>query len=101
MESEGGTNTIGWEGNTVDTVFAGVGDDHITGNASANLITSGRGDDTIYGGGDGDEIRVLDDSSGDTVRAAGDDTVLYDVILIGVSKDSIDTGDCEHLLANP
>jgi Ca2+-binding RTX toxin-like protein len=102
VESEGGTNTIGWEGNAVDTVFAGVGDDHIRGNASANLLTGGRGDDTIYGGGGDDEIRVLDDSSGDTVHCGpGDDTVLYDVILIGVSKDSIDTDDCEHLAPNP
>jgi Ca2+-binding RTX toxin-like protein len=102
-EDKSGTNTINWDGNVVDTVIGGTGDDHIMGNASANLITGSRGDDTIFGGRGNDEIRVLDDSSGDTVHCgAGEDTVLYDITdLVGVLRDSVDLGDCEHRIANP
>jgi len=97
------TNTIDWDGNVVDNVFSGTGDDLITGDASANLIIGNRGDDTIFGGEGDDEIRLLDQSSGDTVHCGpGEDTVLYDITdPVGVLHDSVDLGDCEHRIANP
>ena len=46
-----------------------------------------------------DEINVYDTSGGDTVQCGpGEDTVLYDVVLIGIAVDSIDS-DCEGLVA--
>jgi RTX calcium-binding nonapeptide repeat (4 copies) len=93
-----GTNTLNWGGNVIDGVFGGAGDDELTGNASANEILGGGGADTVYGSGGDDEIRVNDGSRADTVHCGpGDDTVFYDVILIGFT-DTIDS-DCEGLVA--
>ncbi len=96
VKTTSGTNRIDWEG-TINYVITGVGDDHITGNASANIIGSYGGADTIFGGEGDDEIRVYDSdgSIDDTVHCgAGEDTVVYNVT--GLLSDSIDS-DCEHL----
>jgi Ca2+-binding RTX toxin-like protein len=101
VRNASGTNTINWEGNVIDDVQSGYGDDEIMGNASANLIGGAQGDDTIFGEGGDDEIRVYDSdgSIGDTVHCGeGDDTVLYNVT--GFLSDSIDS-DCEHPIPNP
>jgi len=105
-KDKSGTNTINWDGNVIDTVHSGDGDDRITGNASANLILGnsgtdtifgGKGDDRIYGENGDDKIYVNDGSSGDIVHCgAGEDTVKYDEI--GLLSDTIDS-DCEHLYA--
>jgi Ca2+-binding RTX toxin-like protein len=99
VRNASGTNTINWEGNVIDDVQSGYGDDEIMGNASANLIVGAGGADTIFGEGGDDEIRVNDNSTGDIVHCGeGDDTVLYDANL--VLSDSIDS-DCEHPIPNP
>jgi Ca2+-binding RTX toxin-like protein len=93
-----GTNAVNWEGNVIDSVFSGSGDDEITGNDSANSILGGAGADTIYGAQGDDEIFVNDGSLGDTVHCGpGDDTVYYDVIGPFLS-DTIDS-DCEGYVA--
>ena len=103
-KDESGTNRINWEGNVVDTVFGGAGDDRITGNASADKLYGKTGADIIYGGGGDDEISVHDIPGGatdDTVHCgAGKDTVAYDTDLFGVISDNIDLGDCENLDAH-
>jgi Ca2+-binding RTX toxin-like protein len=96
-----GTNTINWDGSAINDIQSGAGDDHITGNASANLIQGMGGADTIFGEGGDDEIRVYDShgSLDDTVHCGpGDDTVLYNAS--GFLSDSIDS-DCEHPIPNP
>jgi Ca2+-binding RTX toxin-like protein len=108
-KDESGTNTINWEGNVIETVVSGNGDDHITGNAADNVINGNGGNDTILGkagddttiGGDGDdEIDVDDQSFDDNVYCgAGEDTVYYDRdSYYGFVHDYVTT-DCEHLHA--
>jgi Ca2+-binding RTX toxin-like protein len=68
----GGTNRINWE-DTFNTVISGNGDDHIQGNASANLITGAQGADTMFGGGGDDQIVAIDGSTSDTVNCGEGD----------------------------
>jgi Ca2+-binding RTX toxin-like protein len=47
VKDASGTNTINWEGNVVDTIYGGAGDEQITGNASANMIGGSGAADTL------------------------------------------------------
>ena len=100
-KDEGGTSTINWEGNVVNNVFGGNGDDEVIGNTSANKIYGYGGEDTIFGREGNDRINVVDASFGDTVHCGpGEDTVKYDADLVGVVSDSVDLDTCEHLDAS-
>ena len=55
---------------TIENVFAGDGDDRITGNAVANTLSGGRGADTLTGGSGNDELRG---GTGDDVLDGGAD----------------------------
>ena len=57
-------------GATIENVFAGDGDDRITGNAVANTLSGGRGADTLTGGSGNDELRG---GTGDDVLDGGAD----------------------------
>ena len=50
----------------IENVTGSGGDDRITGNASANVLSSGDGSDTVYGG-----------AGGDTLNGGADDDFLY------------------------
>ena len=81
MKNASGTSTINWEGNVIQHVYGGNGDDHITGNFS---------DNTIYGGLNADSSRA------DTISASvGDDEIHVDD---GFGDDVVDCG--ENLLAD-
>jgi Ca2+-binding RTX toxin-like protein len=98
-KDESGTNTLNWEGNVIDTIAGGDGDDRFAGNASANVFFAGPGADTIHGGGGRDQVYVHDGSTADTVHCGpGEDTVYYDADSFGVVSDDI-ASDCEHLHA--
>ena len=81
-----GTSTLNWDGNVINKVHAGGGDDQITGSFSANFIDarSGGADNISASFGD-DEVHV-DDGSGDDVVNCGvafpgfsnNDVVYYD-----------------------
>jgi Ca2+-binding RTX toxin-like protein len=98
-----GTDTIDWEGNPIEQVRSGDGDDEITGDSLANILVAHAGNDTINGsgghdtisGGAGadiiageagnDTIYANDGSGGDTVDCGEDfiadhDTVYYDLL---------------------
>ncbi|HEX5847839.1 MAG TPA: hypothetical protein VFY59_01480 [Rubrobacter sp.] len=98
-----GTDTIDWEGNPIEQVRSGDGDDDITGDSLANILVAHGGDDTINGsggqdtisGGTGedniageqgnDTIYANDGSGGDTVDCGEDflidhDKVYYDLL---------------------
>jgi Ca2+-binding RTX toxin-like protein len=99
VKNASATSTINWEANAIQHVFSGSGDDHITGNYSANVIWSGPSDassgvDSISTGGGNDVIHV-DDGVGDDVVNCGEsftpqdnDEVYFD------SGDQI-ASDCE------
>ena len=62
VKSEGSTNTIEWEDDTISAAWGGYGDDKITGNSEANYIVGNRGADTISGGVGDDRIQADDGS---------------------------------------
>jgi Ca2+-binding RTX toxin-like protein len=94
-----GTNTLNWDGNVVDTVYGGAGNDNITGDASANALFAGTGADTVFGGEGDVYISVVDKFTGDTVHCgAGEDTVGYDVYLNSTAYSDVVHSDCEHRL---
>lgn len=72
VRNVGGTNTIDWEGNTINEIDGGAGDDHITGNALANELFGGPGEDELSGGGGDDELIAMDGSPDDTVDCGED-----------------------------
>jgi Ca2+-binding RTX toxin-like protein len=84
VKTEGGGSTVEWEGNAINQVSGGSGDDRITGNLVANFVNAGPGADTVFGGGGDDYVRVNDGSSGDVVDCGEDvfgsdrDTVYFD-----------------------
>jgi Ca2+-binding RTX toxin-like protein len=100
VKNASGTNTIEWEAHAIAHVLSGTGDDHISGNASANTIASTAGGaDTISTGGGDDVINVVDHSEDDVVDCgetlfnnSDNDTVSYD------SGDQI-APNCETQLA--
>ncbi len=84
-----GTSTLNWDGNAINKVHAGEGDDQITGNLSDNFIlaTSGGADSISTGVGD-DEIHV-DDGFDDDVVDCGEN------LIAGTDNDTVyfDSGD--------
>ena len=100
VKTEGGTDTVEWEGNAIDQVSGGTGDDRITGNLAANFVNAGSGSDTVFGGGGDDYIRVNDGSTGDVVDCGED--------IFGSDRDTVyfDAGDpiadnCENRILAP
>jgi Ca2+-binding RTX toxin-like protein len=83
VKNAGGTSTIAWEGNPVDVVYGGDGNDKITGNRFGNYLVGREGEDTISGAGGNDAIQAGDGSGGDTVNCgespADHDVVYYDL----------------------
>jgi len=85
VTNESGTSTVNWDGNTINKVHAGEGNDQITGSFSADIIFGGSGADTISASVGDDEIHV-NDGEGDDVVDCGEglpggsdnDTVLFD-----------------------
>ena len=76
VKNASGTSTINWEGNIIDEVNTGTGDDQITGNSAANIIDSNDGGaDTISAGG-GDDVINVNDGGGDDVVNCGDNIVI-------------------------
>ena len=84
VKAEGATGTVEWEGNAINQVSGGSGDDWIPGNSKANYINAGSGADTVSGGGGDDYLRVRDSSGGDVADCgedafgSDDDTVYFD-----------------------
>ncbi len=80
-ELAGGFVTI--QQGRIENYIGGDGIDHVTGNASANVISGGRGDDKLYGeggrdvlnGGAGDDI--LDGGAGSDGLVGGDGNDIY------------------------
>lgn len=100
VKAAGGTGTVEWEGNAINQVSGGSGDDRITGNLAANFVNAGSGADTVFGGGGDDYIRVNDSSTGDVVDCGED--------VFGSDRDTVyfDTGDqiadnCENKFPAP
>ncbi|HLL40178.1 MAG TPA: hypothetical protein VK357_10990 [Rubrobacteraceae bacterium] len=100
VKTAGGSGTVEWEGNAINQVSGGSGDDRITGNLAANFVNAGSGADTVFGGGGDDYIRVNDGSGGD-VADCGED-------VFGSDRDTIyfDEGDqiadnCENKILTP
>jgi Ca2+-binding RTX toxin-like protein len=72
VQNVSGTSTIDWEGNAINEVDGGAGDDEITGNELANMLFGGPGEDTLFGRGGDDEIIAMDGSPDDTVDCGED-----------------------------
>lgn len=97
-----------YEGNgasLIENVFAGSGDDVLTGNGVGNDIRGGLGNDTIYGdggwdelyGGDGNDTIDGGKGSDNIFGGSGNDTIYggnhSDTIYGGVDDDTIDGGN--------
>ena len=67
-----GTNTLNWEGQVIENVFSGLGNDTITGNSDSNVLGGSGGNDTINSARSAAEAGGADDylSGGD-----GNDTI--------------------------
>ncbi len=88
VKNQGRTSTLNWEGNVIEDVQSGSGDDRITGNSLGNFINAGAGgSDTISGFG-GDDLINVSDGTGDDVVDCGEN-------LIGSDNDAVlhDLGD--------
>jgi Ca2+-binding RTX toxin-like protein len=81
-------------GTDIENVLCGSGDDTVTGNALANLIEGGAGDDTLSGGAGNDELYggagddILDGGAGDDILDGGSDTTA-DVLDCGPGEGDI------------
>ena len=74
MSTEDGGDTLDWEGDVIDSVFASnSGDDLNEGNGRANMLAGFGGTDTLRGGSGDDYLRVDDRAGGTSWRAS--DTV--------------------------
>lgn len=85
VKNEAGTSTIEWSDSVISGVRSGYGDDTITGNLLANILSGGLGADAVSGLGGDDTILVSDNSGNDSVDCgedlfggADEDEVYYD-----------------------
>ena len=72
---------------TVSTVFAGDGDDRLTGNDRAETLWGGRGNDEVIGGGGNDTL--WGQEGNDTLRGGAGN----DLLLGGLGNDVLDGGE--------
>ena len=86
VKNASGTTTINWAANFIQRVESGAGDDQITGNLVANVISANHGGaDNLSSGGGNDRIDVADGSGDDVVdcgetlgNSSDNDTVFFD-----------------------
>ncbi len=100
------TGTFTFEG--IEDVYAGMGDDTITGNDQDNALFSRGGDDDIINGGDGDDL-LFGDAVDDTKNGDAGDDLLYsysgtDTLTGGAGSDTFvlehwpDPGPGDHVI---
>ncbi|MCA0995107.1 S8 family serine peptidase [Alloyangia pacifica] len=74
---------ISFDADEIENIFAGDGDDTLTGSAGDNLINGGRGDDTLFFTEGNDTI----------IGGAGSDKLIFDTVVDTVSGFLTDAGD--------
>jgi|GEM_PF-259753 len=104
-----GINTVSWSGNIISTAYAGSGNDNVTGNSLANVISTYAGNDTLNGaggndilsGGDGNDTYVfsgtwgsdtLSDNAGENVVDCSAVTAALTINLTSSTSDEITDG---------
>jgi Ca2+-binding RTX toxin-like protein len=86
------TNTVNWDGNVIESVNSGDGNDEIAGNTLANMIYAGAGNDTINGAGGWDHI--VGGAGEDTIAGgAGNDTIYTSFGNNSYGSDTVDCGE--------
>lgn len=95
-EVSDGTNTVNWSSSEIEDVFAGQGQDSVTGNSANNSIWGFWGNDTLVGG-----------AGADTLDGGGDNDVLSggtanDTLYGGAGNDTYQfaTGDGQDVISD-